>query len=170
MEFFASPDKRGSHPAICRAQIRTALRIIDTIGLAFVVQNLMPGKQRRAERAARIARGRLDPDVIENAFAQNAPVRDAIERDAAGQTKISLSGFLANVPRHSEHDFLGHILDRAREVHVALGQFRFRLTRRAVKQSVERDVGHGQADAIIEIFHVEPERAVLFEIDQLAQN
>jgi len=29
----------------------------------------MPGKQRRAERAACIARGRLNPDAIENAFA-----------------------------------------------------------------------------------------------------
>src|SRR5215471_13855012 len=130
----------------------------------------MPSKQRRAECTAGIARGRLNPDAVENAVAQNTSVRDAIERDSAGQTKISLSGFLANVSRHPQYDFVNYILDRAREVHVALGQSRFRLTWRAVEQAVKCNVGHGQADTVIKIFHVQPERPVVFEIDQLAQN
>src|SRR5689334_17307107 len=102
----------------------------------------MPGKQRRAKRAARVARSRLNPDSVENAFAQKEPARDAVERDSARQTKISLCGFFANVPRHSQYDFIGYILDRAREVHIVLCKFRFRLTRRAIEQAVKRNVGH----------------------------
>src|SRR5262249_33449683 len=130
----------------------------------------MPSKQRRAERTAGIARGRLNPDAVENAVAQNTSVRDAVERDSAGQTKISLSGFLANVPRHPQYDFVDYILDRASQVHVALGQPRFRFTWRSVEQAVKRNVRHGQADTGIKRFDVESERPVVFEIDHLAQN
>ena len=48
-------------------------------------------RERRAERAARIAGRRLDPDVLEGAVAQDLAVGDAIERDAAGEAEIALS-------------------------------------------------------------------------------
>ena len=71
----------------------------------------MPHEQRRAECAACVARRRLNPDSIENFFAQNPAIGHAIERDPAGQTKIGQTGFIANMPCHAKHDFLCHVLN-----------------------------------------------------------
>ena len=60
-------------------------------------------------------------------------------------------------------------IDRARSMSRCVSR-RFRLARRAAEQAVERFVRHGQADAIIEIPHVQPERTILLEIDQFAQD
>ena len=150
---------------IRRTEVGTALRITHAVGFAFLVENLMPREQSRTKRAARVARGRLNPDPIENFLAQNLSVRHAIQRDTASATKISLSGFFANMPRHPEHDFVGHILNRPRQVHVALGKLRFRFARWPSEQAIECGVRHRQADAVIEILHVQAERSVVLEID-----
>src|ERR1700724_955555 len=47
------------------------------------------GGERRADRAAGVARRRLDPHALETAVAQNLAVADAIERDAAGQAEVA---------------------------------------------------------------------------------
>ena len=48
----------------------------------------VPDQLRHAERAAGIARRRLDPEPLERPFAQQPPVADAVERDAAGQAEV----------------------------------------------------------------------------------
>src|SRR5205807_2100467 len=52
-------------------------------------EELVPDEERRPERAARITRGRLDPDVVERAVAEQAAVRDAVERHTPGQHEVS---------------------------------------------------------------------------------
>ena len=42
--------------------------------------------------AAGVTRRRLDPDLIEDALAQDPPVADAVERDAAGEAQIAQAG------------------------------------------------------------------------------
>jgi hypothetical protein len=49
----------------------------------------VPGRQRRAERAAGIARRRLHPEPVEAAVAQHLAVGDAVERDAAGEAEVA---------------------------------------------------------------------------------
>ena len=49
--------------------------------------------QRRAQRAARIARRRLNPHVLEVAVAQDFAVGHAVQRYASGQAKIGDAGF-----------------------------------------------------------------------------
>ena len=51
------------------------------------------GHKRGAERAAGIARGRLHPDLLEFAVAQDFAIGDTIERHAAGQAEIPLRIF-----------------------------------------------------------------------------
>ena len=100
------------------------------------------GGERRAERAAGIARGRLDPDVLELAVAQHLAVGDAIERHAAGEAEILGAGLAGERARQAQHDLLGHRLDRGGEIHVALGQQLVGLARRRAEQRVELVVGH----------------------------
>ena len=40
-----------------------------------------------SNRAARITRRRLDPNIFEETFTQDAAVRDAVERDTAGHAQ-----------------------------------------------------------------------------------
>ena len=61
----------------------------------------MPDEQRRAQRAAGVAGGGLDPDVLERALAQDAAVADAVQRDAAGQAEFFEPGQLVGVPGRS---------------------------------------------------------------------
>ena len=112
------------------------------------------------ERAAGIAGGRLHPDLIEFAVAQDFAVRDAIERHAAGQAEIALRIFRRQAAREQQHRLLEDDLGRGRDVHVRLRQ-RFAAHRAAAsEQPVEFVVGHRQAGAVVEIRHVQPERSV----------
>ncbi len=128
------------------------------------------GAQRRADRAAGVARRRLDPDAVETAVAQDLAVRDAVERDAARQAQLALAGLARNGAGHAQHDLLGHLLHRGGDVHVERGQELLRSARRLAEQVVERAVGHGQADAVIEVVEVEPERTVGLQVDQLVED
>ena len=65
-------------------------------------------------------------------------------------------------------DLLGDLLDRLREVHLALRDRRLGRARRAAEQRGEPVVGHHQAVEVAEVVHVEAERAVLAQVDQLA--
>ena len=97
----------------------------------------MPEAQRHAERAAGIAGRRLNPDLLERAFAQDAAVADAVQRDAAGQAQVAHAGFAVRERGHLQHHLFGDLLDRPREIHLALRQQRFRLARRTAKQLLE---------------------------------
>ena len=76
-------------------------------------------EQRGAECPARIAGGRLDPDVFERALAEQPTVGDTVERDAAGQDQILIRSS-RDVAAHSQHDVFGDGLDARRQVHVPL--------------------------------------------------
>ncbi len=130
----------------------------------------MPDHQRHAQRPARVAGSRLHPDVFEDSFLNNLSVAAAVQRDAAREAEFFHARLAPHVPGHAQHDLFGDLLNRRRDVHVALGQFRFRLARRRAEKCVELLRGHGQALAIIEIGHVHAKRAVVFQIDQVLQN
>jgi len=62
--------------------------LVPVVHGSLVVEELIPHEQRGAQRAAGIARRRLDPDVLEGRFPQDSTVRDAVERHAAGQVRF----------------------------------------------------------------------------------
>ena len=121
----------------------------------------MPDRERRAERAAGVAGGRLHPDVLEGAVAQDLAVGDAIERDAAGEAEIVEAVLARQRARQPQHHLLGHRLDRGGDVHVERReQFLGPVAHRRAEQIGELLVGHGQTGAIVEIVEIEPERSV----------
>jgi hypothetical protein len=128
----------------------------------------VPVGERRPERAAGVAGRGLDPEVVEDALAQELAVGDAVERHAAGEAEVALAGHRARPPRQLRDRFLRHLLDRAREVHLAAGDARLRRPRRAAEEGGEAVVGHHQAVEVAEVVHVEAEGAVLAQVDQLA--
>ena len=81
----------------------------------------MIGGEGRAQRAAGIAGGGLDPDVVEAPVAQDLAVGDAVQRDAAGQAQVRHPGLrCARARGQAQHDLLGHGLDGGGEIHLAL--------------------------------------------------
>ncbi len=97
-------------------------------------------------------------------------VRDAVQGDAARQAQVSRARLLLRVARHLQHDFLGHVLDRAREVHLALRELRLGLARGAAEQALEPTPRHREPGREREVLHVEPDRAVLADVDDLLAN
>ena len=79
--------------------------------LPRLLEVAMPDELRDTERAAGIAGGRLNPDLLERPFAQQAAVADAVERDAARHAQRLGAGFLLRGPGHAEHDLFAHDLD-----------------------------------------------------------
>ncbi len=77
--------------------------------------------QRRAERGPAVARGGLDPDLVEGALAPDARVGHAVQRDAAGHRERALARALVQPAREVEQDLLEALLHAAREVGVRLG-------------------------------------------------
>ena len=71
--------------------------VVDAVGVARVVEDLVPAVQRGAEGAAGVAGRGLDPDPLERSLAQQHAVGDAVERDAAGQAGVALTGGLGGV-------------------------------------------------------------------------
>ena len=122
--------------------------VVDLAPVAFVD---VIRRERGAERAAGIARGRLDPDALEFAVAQHLAVGHAVERHAAGEAQILRAGLACERARQAQHDFLRDRLDRGGEIHVALGQQLVGLARRRAEQAIELVVRHAQAGAIVEI-------------------
>ena len=137
---------------------------------ARLALELVIGRKRRADRAAGIAGRRLNPDVVELAVAQHLAVGDAIQRHAAGKAQIARAGLGREAARQPQHGLLEHRLDRGRDIHVERRQQLVRRAHRLAEQLGEPLVGHGQPGAIVEIGHVEPERAVRLEIDQIVEN
>ncbi len=87
---------------------------------------MMPADQRGSDCATRIARGGLDPEALERSLAKEPAIAHAVERDAARQAEIFRTGRLLRVAGHLQDDLLGHILNRTREIHLALRQLRLR--------------------------------------------
>ncbi len=74
-----------------------------------------------------------------------------------------------HVPRHAQHDLLGHVLDRCGDIHVPPVDGFIGPPRRAAEQGLEFLRRHGQALAVIEIRQVKPQRAIGLQVHQLAQ-
>src|SRR5205814_8134953 len=127
----------------------------------------MPDAERDAERAAGVAGRRLNPDVVEDALAQDAAVADAVQRDAARQAQIAEAGLAPREARHLQHHLLGDLLHRAREIHLALRQRRLGLARRPAEERLEAAAGHPQAVWIREVLHVHPQAAVVADLEEV---
>lgn len=91
----------------------------------------MRNELRDTERATGVAGGGLDPQALEWSLAEEPTVADAVQRDATREHEILEPGLAVRRARHPEHDLFADNLDRAREVHLTLGQVRLRLARRA---------------------------------------
>src|SRR5947207_13395928 len=102
----------------------------------------MPDKQSGAERASRISGCGLDPKFFKWPLAQQLPVCDAVQRDAAGQHEVLLSGDTMRLASHVQENLFGHDLHAGGEVHVTLLQWRFRRAWRTAEQFIETFVGH----------------------------
>ena len=127
----------------------------------------MPDGERRAEGSAGVTRRGLDPEVLEDPLPQQHAVGHAVQGDAPGHAQVALAGDLPGVAGELEDDLLGDVLDRLREVHLALGDRRLGAAGRTPEQRRELAVGHLQAVEVAEVVHVHPERAVLPDVDQL---
>ncbi len=102
------------------------------------------------EGAAGVPRGGLDPDAIEDAFAEESPVGRTVQRHAAGHAEVFVSGQLAGVPGDPQHDRLGDRLDRRRQVTVELADRRRGVSRSGVEQLAEPIGQHRVASGEVE--------------------
>src|ERR687886_1485024 len=98
---------------------------------------LIPNRQSRAQSTASISRRRLNPNIFENTFPQNSTVSNAVESNAAGETKIIDIQFFFNCSAKPQNNFFGNNLNRSGNVHFPLSQFSFCLARRSFKQLVK---------------------------------
>ncbi len=87
-------------------------------GDARLAEILVPDRQRRAERTARITRRRLDPDLLEDSLARDLAVGHTVQRHAACQAKLALARLCGERAREPEHDLVGDGLDRGGEIHM----------------------------------------------------
>ena len=86
----------GSRPIqeradFCIRKSRSEKRPVLAVTLARLprlIQKLMPNERRHAERPARVARRRLNPQFLERSLRQNPSIADAIERHAARQAEL----------------------------------------------------------------------------------
>ena len=127
----------------------------------------VPQRQRDAKGSARIARGRLDPDLIERPVAKDPAVADAVERHAAGQAQIAQTGFAMRECSHLEHHFFSDVLNRPREIHLPLRQLGFRLPARPAHQPLQRTARHRESAGVREVLHVHPQAAIVPDLDQV---
>ncbi len=130
----------------------------------------MPDELSDPQRAAGVAGRRLDPDVLERPLAQQPPVGHAVERHAAGHAQVLRARRSVDRLRHSHDDLLAHHLNGSGQIHLSLCDPRLGLARRPAEQLVEGPVRHGEPGEVVEVLLVEPERAVLLQVDQLVQD
>ena len=143
---------------------------VDRARLPGLVEQLMPDEHRRAQRAAGVSGRGLDPDVVEWTLAKQPAVGDAVERHAAREHQPRQARLAEQVPADREHSVFGHRLDARRQVHVPLLEVRFGLPRRSTEKLVERPVRHRQPLAVVEVVHVQPEAAVVPQLEQMTRD
>ena len=74
---------------ICETRAKETALLRVGAGLAGFFQELIPDKQGRAQRAAGVAGGRLNPEIVKGALAQQPAVGHAIQGHPAGQHQVS---------------------------------------------------------------------------------
>ena len=77
---------------------------------------------------------------------------------------------VVEVRRHAQHDLLGDHLHARRQVHLALRQRRLRPAGRAAEELVEPLARHRQTLAVVEVAHVQAERAVRLQVEQVLED
>ena len=126
--------------------------------------------QRRAECTAAVAGGRLDPEAFERSFSQQSTVCNAVQCNTARHAEIALSGLCMNMSRHSKHDVLSYALDTCGNIHLALSDWTFGVTRRSAEQRMKACTGHGETVAIVEVALIKPERAIIMQVHNVFAN
>jgi hypothetical protein len=130
----------------------------------------MPNKESCAQCSSSIPGRWLNPNVLEGSFAKNAAVAHAVECHSARQHQIFMPRQLMCVTHHPQHNFFRHFLDRRGNIHMLLSERRFRPTARQTKELLELSTGHYVRTAVGKIVHIQPKRAILFEIQQFRHN
>ncbi len=136
----------------------------------LVAQHLVPAPEGGPDGAAGVARGGLDPQVVERPLAQQAPVGHAVERHTAGQHRPTLARQARRRAGHAQDDLLGHRLDGPGQVHLPAGEIRLGRPGRTAEQLVEAPVGHPQRGQVPEVLPVDRERAVLVQVDEVLED
>ena len=152
---------------VLRTEIAAAHRVTAAVQLARCSLYRWLASERGAERAAGVARRGLQPDLVEDFLAQQLAVRHAVERDAAREAQVAFAGFARHAARELDDHFFGDDLNARGQIHFALRQGRLGLARRAAEQLVELRIGHAQSGAVVEVVHVETERAVVLHVDEM---
>ena len=137
---------------------------------ARLVEQLVPNEERDAKRAARIAGGRLDPEILEGPSRRIRPLATQLSATPPARQRFFRPVSRVHVPRHPQHDFLDDDLDRGGKIHIALGEQRLGSTRRAAEEPVELLRRHRQPLAVVEVRHVHAERPVVLQVDQLFED
>src|SRR5690606_34064530 len=112
------------------AEVGALLRVSPAVGLAWLGEMPVPDELGHAERSTRVAGGRLDPELLDRAVAEEAPLPPAVLRHTAREAEPVEHGLLVHRTRHSEHGLFAHVLNGPGEVHLPLCEIRLRLARR----------------------------------------
>ena len=144
---------------------------VAAVGVARLLQELMPDEQGRAQRAAGVAGRGLDPEVVERPLAEQPAVGHAVERDAAGQDQVlhARSARGRRRPIRSTTSSVTAWMLAARSMCRCSSGDSGRAGR-AAEEVVEPPAGHRQPLAVVEVIHVEPEAAVGLEVDQALED
>src|SRR6185503_8502383 len=127
----------------------------------------MPDQLRYAQSAAGITRRGLNPQLLERSLAENTTIAHAVQRDATGETQLIESRLAMRGAHHAQHDLLAHVLNRARQIHLALGELRLRRASRSVEELREGLIGHRETREVPEVLLIQFEGAVGLEVDEM---
>src|SRR5437899_401975 len=125
----------------------------------------MIGGQGRPEGPSRVARCRLNPNLVKAAIAKHFAVGDAIECHTSSKTEMTRPGLSGQRTGEAQDRLLRHTLNRGRKIHVDLLEPIVRFSHWYAEQFGKALVGHRQPRAIIKIPLIEPEAAVVLQID-----
>ena len=128
----------------------------------------MPQRVGDAERAAGVAGRGLNPEVLEGPFAQEPAVADAVERDAAGQAELARPVSRCAVAIRSITSSVISCTDRARSISRCVTGASG--SRRTAEQPLEPGAGHRQAVDELEVLEVQPDAAVVVDVDDVIAN
>ena len=98
------------------------------------------------------------------------PLPTQLSATPPARQRFSIPYVLASVARHAQHDLLGDLLHRGGKIHVPLRELGLRIARRAAEKLVELRRRHGEAGRVIEVALVEPEGAVVLEVDHVVED
>src|SRR5207253_8113535 len=133
---------------------------VGQLRMADILELVIPDQECSSEGATRVPGGGLDPNVLEWPFPPYATIGHTIQSDTSRHDQVTAAVKAMGISRRAQHNLLGDGLNRCRKVHLLLGDHALRLTRRASKKHVELVRRHGQTLAIVEIRHVQSDRAV----------